>query len=314
MIAWPLGRKFAFTVFDDTDWSTVKNTAPVYSLLADLGLRTTKSVWPLAGDRAPKIGGSTCDDPEYLAWVKTVADRGFEIAWHMATYHTSARTETLRGLDRFRDTLGAWPRSMANHADCRENIYWGDARLSGLNRAMYNLLTRGRNRRRFTGHVEGDPLFWGDICRERISYVRNFVFSGVNTLTACPGMPYRDPDRPYVNAWFASSAGGDVSIFNRTVSEAAQERLEAEGGACVMYTHFARGFVTDGGLDPRFVELMTRLAGRPGWFVPVSTLLDFLVEHRGVHALTDRERARLERRWLIERALSGSEAGGEPHE
>ncbi len=83
-------------------------------------------------------------------------------------------------------------------------------------------------------------------------------------------MPYHDPERPYVNARFASSEGADVVAFNRCLSEANQDRLEAEGGACIMYTHFASGFWSDGGLDPRFAELMTRLAAKNGWFVPVS--------------------------------------------
>ena len=55
-------------------------------------------------------------------------------------------------------------------------------------------------------------------------------------------MPYHDPDRPYVNAWFAASEGADVTAFNRCLSEEHQDRLEAEGGACIMYTHFASGF------------------------------------------------------------------------
>ena len=37
-------KRFAFTVFDDTDHATVRNTAPVYALLEELGI-TTKSVW-----------------------------------------------------------------------------------------------------------------------------------------------------------------------------------------------------------------------------------------------------------------------------
>lgn len=310
MIAWPHGKTFAFTVFDDTDWSTRENASPVYDFLADCGFRTTKSVWPLRGTRRPRVGGATCDDPEYLRWVKSLAARGFEIAYHMATFHTSTREETERGLERFRREFGGWPRTMANHADCEENIYWGDARLSGLNRAAYNVLTRGRNRGRFRGHIEGDPLFWGDLCRQRISYVRNFVFPETNTLTACPRMPYRDPERPFVAAWFASSAGGDVGIFNETLSETGQERLETEGGACIMYTHFAKGFVEDGRVHPRFAELLKRLADRPGWFVPAATLLDFLVEYRGIHTLTDKERSALERRWLVRRARRGGEAGG----
>ncbi len=40
-----------------------------------------------------------------------------------------------------------------------------------------------------------------------MSYVRNFVFDEINTLAACPEMPYFDPAKPFVNAWFASLPG-----------------------------------------------------------------------------------------------------------
>ena len=57
-VAWPEGKAFAFTVFDDTDACTVENTKPVYDFLRDCGLRTTKSVWPLAGTEPPvKLSG-----------------------------------------------------------------------------------------------------------------------------------------------------------------------------------------------------------------------------------------------------------------
>ena len=36
---------------DDTDGVTMQNTPPVYEFLADLGLRTTRSVWPIASAR-----------------------------------------------------------------------------------------------------------------------------------------------------------------------------------------------------------------------------------------------------------------------
>ncbi len=59
---WPGGHKFAFSIFDDTDWATVENVKPVYDLLADLGMRTTKSVWMFRGEGSPKISGATCED------------------------------------------------------------------------------------------------------------------------------------------------------------------------------------------------------------------------------------------------------------
>ena len=45
---WPEDKGFAFTIFDDTDYQTAENTREVYSFLADLGLKTTKSIWPIA--------------------------------------------------------------------------------------------------------------------------------------------------------------------------------------------------------------------------------------------------------------------------
>jgi hypothetical protein len=303
-IEWPEGKRFAFTVFDDTDRTTLRNGPEVYRLLADLGMRTTKSVWPMAGNRKPKVGGATCADPEYLAWVRRLQSEGFEIALHNATFHTSPRAEALRGLEEFRRLFGAYPRIHVNHADCHDAVYWGDARLSGPHRSIYNALTLYRMLRRDGGSRESSEHFWGDACREHVTYVRNFVYGDINTLKACPWMPYHDPDRPYVRSWFASSAGANARTFCRTIGEANQDKLEEEGGACIMYTHFGvRDFLDDGHLNPRFVTLMTRLAAKGGWFVPVSQLLDHIEAQRGTHVIRPAERAHLERRWLFEKAL-----------
>jgi hypothetical protein len=70
-----------------------------------------------------------------------------------------------------------------------------------------------------------------------------------------------------------------------------------------MYTHFAYGFVEDGRLDSRFRHLMTRLAKKNGWFVPVGQLLDYLLTIKGPHILTAGERRRLELRWSLDRYM-----------
>jgi hypothetical protein len=297
-ISWPGGKQFAFTVFDDTDYATVDNIRPVYDFLANRGFRTTKSVWPIRGTREPICGGATCEDDPYLEWIYGLRQQGFEIGYHMATYHSSYREETRAGLDRFASLFGSQAITMANHSGCEENIYWGSGRLTGVNRLAYNLMTRFRFAGKYRGEIEGDRFFWGDLCSERVRYVRNFVFGDLNCLKMCPWMPYHDPKRPFVRDWFASSEGPRVEPFLTALAEPNQDQLEAEGGACIMYTHFACGFYESGQLNARFQMLMDRLSRKNGWFVPVGTLLDYIKQQRGSHVLTDQERNQLERSWL----------------
>ena len=304
-IEWPDGKEFAFTIFDDPDHDTVENVAAIYPFLSDLGLRTTKAVWPIRGNGTPKVGGATCEDEQYLKWILSLKEQGFEIALHNVTYRTSTREQTAHGLDTFHRLFGHDPYSMANHVDCRENIYWGSARVSDAHRLIYELVNRTLNGEGIVseGQIEASPLFWGDLCRGKIKYVRNFVLGDINTLKACPVMPYHDPARPYVNYWFAASEGPRIESFNAMISEENQDRLVREGGACIMYTHLAAGFLEKGKINTRFKVLMERLSRMNGWFVPVHTLLDFILQTRGNHSITQVERRDLERRWLWHKLL-----------
>lgn len=306
-ITWPDGKRFAFSVFDDTDCATLENVASIYAMLRDYGLRTTKSCWVFRGD-ADKGSyiGQTCDDPAYRQWLEELQSEGFEIGWHGATWHGSTRQRILAGLDRFAEIFGHPPHIATNHTDCDEAMYWGNFRLTGWREHCYNLLTLRRNYRKYRGHLAGDEHFWGDACRERINYYRNFVFQDINTLKACPLMPYHDPLRPYVNLWFASSNGNHVAAFNRCLSEQNQDRIEEEGGACIMYTHFASGFLENGRPQPEFARLMKRLSQKDVWLVPVTTLLDHLLTVQGRRELTAAQRRRLERKWLWEKVFVGT--------
>jgi hypothetical protein len=305
---WPNGKRFAFTVFDDTDRATLENVGGVYAFLADRGFRTTKSVWVVAGDPGRgKNAGQTCADPDYLRWLLDLQAAGFEIGLHNGTWHGLRRDAIRAALDRFAELFGHDPKAAANHTDVEDAMYFGDARLTAWRRLAYNLLTRFHNRGKYRGHVEGDPHFWGDLCKARIKYLRNFVYRDVNTLAACPLMPYHDPRRPYVNGWFASCDGANCGKFNQRLCEAAQDRLEEEGGACIMYTHFAAGFSNGGRLNPRFQTLMERLATKNGWFVPVGELLDHLAGINGRRDISAWQRQRLECKWLWEKIRSGSD-------
>ncbi len=305
-IAWPEGKDFAFTVFDDPDYQTRKRGEPVYRFLEDCGFRTTKGVFVCAGN--PESSAEvTCEDPNYLDWVLGLRERGFEIGWHGAAPGSSVRERTLKGLETFRALFGGWPVAASQHFENAESVYWGDERLSTKSHKLaYNLLTRGKNRGAFHGHVEGHRQFWADLCRERIRYMRNFVFKSLDTLAECPWMPYFDPARPYVQRWYASTLGHNVDSFVRAISERNQDRLEASGGAAIMYAHFAYRFCSDGRIEPRFRKLMERLSRKNGWFVPVGALLDAIAERRGVVQLNDGMRRRMERRWLAQKLLLGN--------
>jgi len=304
-VVWPNGKTFAFTVFDDPDSQSYEAGRRVYSFLLELGFRTTRGVWPSGAVRLPNSPGETCENPRYRAHTAELESLGFEAGYHHTTRHSSTREEIIRGLDSFRAYFGHDPWSMANHYNA-EAIYWGRARLSPPMRTLYTVATLGRTNGHYFGHVEGHPSFWGDVCRERIRYCRNFVYADVNTLAACPWMPYHDPAKPYVPAWYASSEGSNVTRFVNTLSEANQDRLEADGGACIMYTHFGHGFVENGALHPRFTVLMERLSAKNGWFVPVTTLLDYLRRQRSDMTIAGRQRQALERRWLWEKIWRGT--------
>jgi hypothetical protein len=300
MNRFPENKRFAFAIHDDTDLSTIDNVAPIYRLLAELGMRTTKSVWPLASVSAGRHGGASLQDPDYLSFILELRDKGFEIALHGVRNHDATREVVERGLDEFYRLIGDNPRIHANHACNLENIYWGEARFNRL-RPLYKVAASFTNGQRFEGHIPESPYFWGDICRDRIDYVRNFVFREVNLNRVNPTMPYRDPLRPLVKYWFSSCYGPDARSFCQTISEAKQEQLDAEGGICIMYTHFACGFVKDGRVEVRTEQLLRRLARRQGWFVPVSTLLDFLRSERGDATITPAEYGSMEQRWALDR-------------
>ena len=301
----PDGKRFAFTVFDDTDNSTVQNVGPVYQLLDELGMRTTKSVWALPNVPGARFSGSNLHDRDYLEWVVGLQSKGFEIALHNVRNSDSPRDIVEHGFAEFEKRVGQRPRIHVNHSSNRENIYWGDARLNSPGvRLCYNLSTRFRRAGQFLGHVQDSEFFWGDICQEKIEYVRNFVFDEVNLDRVTRLMPYHDPSRPFVNLWFSSCEGARVETFCDTLRESNQEKLEGEGGVCIMYTHFAVGFC-NGKLHPRFEELMRRLAQKNGWFVPVSTLLDFLRTESSDRTISREALTALERRWFLQKAHLG---------
>jgi hypothetical protein len=114
-------------------------------------------------------------------------------------------------------------------------------------------------------------------------------------------MPYHVSDTPYVNFWFSTADAPDVVAFNRLVSRERIDRLAAQGGVCVVSTHFGKGFAKDGRLNPETESLLRYVADSGGWVAPVSEVLDRLREAGRGRVLSRRELVRLELRFLIGR-------------
>jgi hypothetical protein len=307
MSRFPDGNDFAFTVLDDTDGSTLEGIAPIYRLLRDLGIQVTKSVWPLANVPGAPYAGATLNDRDYLDFVLELKKEGFEISLHNVRNSDSPREVVEEGLEEFRRRLGEFPSCHANHMFNKDNLYWGSGRLSNpIRRTFYELATRFRYYGAFEGHLKNSPHFWGDICKRHITYVRNFVFDEINLDRVNATLPYRDPSKPFVNFWFSSCDGGDVVRFSKMLSEENQDRLEAEGGVCIMYTHFASGFCERGRVDTRVEALLRRLAKKRGWFVPVTPLLNHLRNNRTDSTIPPAELALMENRWFQGKLRTGS--------
>jgi hypothetical protein len=295
----PGGHRFAFTIMDDTDVATVANVGPVYQLLDELGFRTTKTVWPLACPEGSANFGSseTLEDPHYLAWVLKLAARGFEIAYHGATMESSTRERTAQGLVRFQELFGGPPRVFANHAYNQENLYWGSARLDDPVLRLLYARTNGRAEGYYQGHVPGSPWWWGDLAERNLTYMRNLTFANINLLQVNPSMPYRDPKRPLAPWWFSASDAEDVAEFNALLSPANQDRLEREGGVCIVATHLGKGFTQQNEVHKDFRRLLGELSRRPGWFVPVGELLDWMRRERTEEGLPRAEWRSMQWRW-----------------
>lgn len=293
----PDGKRFAFTVIDDTDMATVDGVGPVYALLERLGMRATKTVWTMPCPEGSKnfTGSQTLHDADYRAFVIDLQRRGFEIASHGATMESSPRERTEAGLDYFRGVLGASPRVHANHAANCENLYWGPARVDDP--LLKRLLRSMSGASYYQGDVQGSPYWWGDLCERHVEYVRNLTFSEINLLRVNPTIPYRDPSRPLVRRWFSAADAEDAEAFGRLIRPEAQERLEREGGVCIVATHFGKGFVAEGGVAEPFRSRLEMLARRPGWFPPVGTLLDWMRRQVGDGVLPPREWRRMQWRW-----------------
>lgn len=295
MSPWPGGKKFAFTIMDDTDRAYLEAVKPFYDALIRYGLRTTKTVWAFESPPDDPFRGDSLQNPAYQAWVRELQAAGFEIAWHGARSGGTERAAHGDALEHFREILGSYPRTYANHAVNPECLYWGEERFDAP--LVRELFRRFSGRKRFLGSTPGTPYNWEDLCARTLQYVRGFNFDDTVTSRQDPWMPYHDPRRPAAFRWFSASDGSDVERFVRLLAPSRLDALEASGGCCIVYAHVADGFVKDRAVDRRVVRILEDLAARGGWYAPVAPVLDQLEKQRGACVITTTQHRQLEWRW-----------------
>lgn len=277
--SWPEGKAFAFSILDDTDDGTVENTKPLYDLLDRLGMRTTKTVWPVACPEGSRLffAGKTMADPGYRKFILDLEDRGFEIAFHCATMESSRRSRTVEALNVLTNELKTQPRLHCNHGQNRENLYWGHHRYRSLIRHAVGIARKlKRQEYHYDGHVPDSPYFWGDLSLDWFDYVRSFAFARFPLPRWLPLVPYRSSSTPYVKRWFVTSDAPDATAFHRLLKATSTSTLARHGGPHIVSTHLGKGFVKDGKVGPEIERILRMIAEGDGWFAPVSDILDHL--------------------------------------
>lgn len=306
IMQWPNNKKFAFTIVDDTDEATVSNVKPVYDFIREAGLTTTKTVW--AFPSRDEFGGETLSDEAYSDFILELASYGTEIAFHGAGSGNFNRAEILEALELFKELLGSYPGLYINHAFNSHNLYWGEKRFTVLIGCIYRLMKQMLAMKDVPslGEVEGSTNFWGDFAKREIKYIRNRVYTSLNTLDDDPYMPYIDTAKAkYSNYWFSSSDGYDLKTFLKLMSYKNIDQLEKERGCAIVYTHFAYGFVDqNSNLSEEFKDRIKYLASKDGWFAPASSILDYLKDTRGEDVyVNDFRSLMMDMDWIVKRIM-----------
>lgn len=303
-VTFPGGKRFAFSIVDDTDMATFERAKPLYELLHQYGFRTTKTVWVLESNELthPPNSGDTLQVDAYRQFIVDIQSKGFEIALHGVRGGSSPRTDIVEGLEQFKGMLGQYPSIHVNHSLNRDNMYWGKHRWSV---APLRWLYGSIGKYDFFGQDEGSVYFWGDLIREHVRYVNQFSYSDIDLLALNPSIPYRLPDKPYVSYWFPTSDGENLDRFEYLLRKENLDLLEREGGVCIVYAHMGAGsFTKDRAATLRYESRLKDLASRNGWFVPASEILDYLRSQPGWSPdLSFRETVRLELLFLWGLAL-----------
>ena len=278
----PHPYRAGFTITDDTDAADLASVRAVYDVLAAHGVRVTKTVWafpPLEPCGIPALPpsiqrGITLEDPGYLSYCTDLAAKGFEITLHGATAGNNRRATIERAFALLDDHFPP-AHTYICHAKNADNPYWQEKVVArGPLRWLVGAYARGH---RCSGEDPASAYFWGDLCRERVRYIRLFRTRDPNTLAANPSMPYFEREKPYVRGWFAATKRS----FAAVTEDGVLASLERDWGLCVLYQYLYRwaepgtGHAGHPRARPEFVRGVERLAAHPRlWCDTATRLLD----------------------------------------
>ena len=273
----PFPHRAGFTITDDTDAASLDTVRAVYDVLDAHGVRATKTVWVFPPEEPcgipalpPSIQrGVTLADPDYRRYCEHLAARGFEITLHGATAGNNRRATIERA---FAELDRSFPRAATYicHAKNADNPYWQEKVVA--RGPLRWLLSRYAGAHRCSGEDPASPYFWGDLCRERVRYIRLVRTRDANTLAANPSMPYFEREKPYVRGWFSATKRS----FRFVTQDDVLERLQREWGLCMLYQYMHR-WADAGVAKPDLVAGARRLAARPAiWCDTAGRLLDRL--------------------------------------
>lgn len=301
--SFPDNKKFVFTILDDCDDATTENVVPVYDYLTEKGLFITKTVWPQPCPEGSRLffAGKTLEDTEHLKAVKRISLQGHEIASHCATMESSRRNRIEQGLAFFKREFGSVPKVFCSHGHNLDNMYWGEKRYRNPLLVMMHKFSK--RSAVFQGDVKGSEYFWGDLHKKYHKFTRNLTFvSDLNVLNLDSSMPYIDSQKPFSNFWFSTADAPDANHFRNTVTKEKIDRLEREGGVCILSTHLGKQYCVDGTIDPYLIEIINYISKKPGWFAPVGQVLEFLLaEHPDRAPITAWQLYKLEFNYLLDR-------------
>jgi hypothetical protein len=271
----PQNKKFIFTIIDDTDDAFYDGIKSVYDVLIENGLKTTKTVWVYPVRDCKSSKGDSLQDINYKNFILDIKSKGFEIGLHNVGSGEYFRNEIISGFEDYKHILGETPRLHVNHSYNPDNIYCGPKRFS----FPFNLIVKFlySSYSNFSGEIKSSPHFWGDIHKKFIEYSRNYEIDDINTLKKNPFMPYKDKKYDkYCNNWYSSTFAPNQWVFNNIVTKESVDRLEEEGGVCILYTHLGYYF-KNGEVDEGFKKMISYIGSKKsGLFLPVSETLDIL--------------------------------------